>query len=858
MEKRSKKTGKSFGAKSRTIDLSSYFNWPRRAPADEFRRNLAERVRNYPTGEQNSWGIPFLMAEARGPRVILVSANKREVTIPIRSTASYVCFLHSWEQLPETVRRKDPTEGVAVGEYELNYADGSRHVQHVRARFEVAMAESPGPPWLALPFGMPRTIDPTKPAGGHGWGWLQCGIAPTVWRPAPLLYAMENPHPEKRIRSLTIRGVQESPLVVAGLTLYQGSAHPLRHLPRRTYRINAPAGPPKVEEAEVDLGVVNRIEQTAGPRGKRWLDSKVAGTRAQDPERGGEDLLEVTAAEDATLSVKLEGRKNPISFSVGEAFNKGKSASGKATLEVLGKQRQWVHVKVIDTSTGKPTPTRIHFSGSRGEYLAPYGHHSQVNTNWFEDYGADLVWGGRSYAYVPGEFTTDMPAGDVYVEIFKGFEYEPVRRKVTIRPGQKELKLRIDRWNDLRSQGWVTADTHVHFLSPQTAWLEAQAEGLNVVNLLASQWGRLFTNVGDISGRVGVVEDDTIVYVGTENRNHMLGHMSMLGTKGLPVFPMCCGGPTESWIGDPDFLALAEWARENKRKGGVVIRPHFPYCGYTEDPVPIIKGLVDALEIGGLRGDDFATQEWYRYLNCGYRVAVCAGTDKMSAGTAIGWQRTYAKLDPNRPFNYNNWARAVRAGRTVATIGPTMDLTVEGQGIGGTIELPAGGGGTLSVEATAESFWPLGNIEVVYNGRVVARTKSSKGARKLRIKDKLKVHGSGWIAARCCVVSGHPANTGGSWAAAHTSPVYIKCGDTRAFNGPAAEHMLALVEGSIEYINTLATAFDERARKRMGKLFKEAREELKGRLVTEAGHTHHHGHGQYHTHGHGHAADHKH
>ena len=35
----------------------------------------------------------------------------------------------------------------------------------------------------------------------------------------------------------------------------------------------------------------------------------------------------------------------------------------------------------------------------------------------------------------------------------------------------------------------MTADTHVHFLSPSTAVLEAQAEGLNLVNLLAAQWG---------------------------------------------------------------------------------------------------------------------------------------------------------------------------------------------------------------------------------------------------------------------------------------------------------------------------------------------------------------------------------
>lgn len=65
-------------------------------------------------------------------------------------------------------------------------------------------------------------------------------------------------------------------------------------------------------------------------------------------------------------------------------------------------------------------------------------------------------------------------------------------------------------------------------------------------------------------------------------------------------------------------------------------------------------------------------------------------------------------------------------------------------------------------------------------------------------------------------------------------------------------------EGGIEYLQALATAFDEPTRKRMVKLFKEAQQELKGRLLVEAGHDHHHGIGPYHTHGHGEPADHRH
>lgn len=837
-----------YGAKTKTIDLSSHFNFPRRSQKDQWWKDLAEKVRKYPSGPQRSWGIPFEMGVDSGSRVVSVTKGAPSVVVEINANADYLCFLHEWNQHPETIRREDPQEGLVAAEYELTYADGSHHTQPIRGRFEVEMAESPGPPWLALPFNMFDTVDPANPPAAIKWGTAQPGLH-KGWG-LPRIYAMPNPHPEKKIASLTIRGMQESPLLVAGLTLYQGSAHPLSHLPRRTYRVFIGDAPAKVAGADVDMGVVARIERTYGPRDNQWLKSPHTGLTAKEPDEKGEGLIEIVGAPDATVSVTLDGKNKPVSFSLGEAFGEGESASGQARLKVLGKRRQWMKVRVIDASTGQPTPVRIQFSGAAGEYIAPYGHHSQVNANWFEDYGADVLVGNRSYAYVHGEFTTDLPVGDLFVEICKGFEYQPVRKKVTVKPGQETLELEIGRWKDLRSSGWVTADTHVHFISPHTAWLEAQAEGVNVVNLLASQWGRLFTNVGDIIGRVGINENDTIVYVGTENRNHMLGHMSMLGTQGLPVYPMCCGGPTESWVGDPDFMLLAEWAAENKRKGGLVIRPHYPYCGHSEDPVPILKGLVDALEI---RLDLFALQEWYRYLNNGYRVAVVGGTDKMSAGTAVGQLRTYAKLNTDEPFTYDNWTAAVRAGRTVSTNGPLIDLMVEGRGIGDSIQLPSAGG-TVEVHAIAESAWPLSKIELMHNGHVVFTESAPKGSRTIRLETKLAVKGSGWIAARTFGQEGHPAH----YLAAHTSPVYVKCGETRAFDGPAMEHMLALVEGGMEYLNTIATVFDEPSRKRMVKLFKEAQQELKGRLVVEGKHVHHHGDGHYHTHGHGITPDHQH
>ncbi len=830
MPKRTAKKIVAYGAKCKPINLSACFNWPKGELSDAWEQALLQRVEAYPSGEQTAWGVPFKMGEPGRPRVILAAADAPEAVVKVNQNADYLCLLHEWVQQPGDTRMERPDEGRVVAEYELIYSDKTKHVQPVRGRYEVTMAESPGPAWLAMPFHMWRAMDIEEFPPGAAWGYAQTGLRNAGG--APLVYALPNPHPEKRIRALVIRGRTDSPLLVAGLTAYRGAAHPLQHLPRRTYRVRLGKDRCEIEEAEVDLGAVARRERTRGPRNAAWLKSPCAGLHlSADPETAPEDLLEIFAAPDATLTIAAKGARGKHRFSIGEAFHKGaaKELSGKnARVEVLDRKRQWMKVVIRDASTGKPTPARIHMANAQGEYIAPYGHHKQVNTGWFMDYGADVVSGGRPYAYVDGEFTTELPVGDLFVEVNKGFEYEPVRLKTTVKAGQEELTLTIRRKLDWRKTNWVTADTHVHFISPQTAWLEAQCEGVNVVNLLASQWGRLFTNVGDLSGRVGVTENDTIVYVGTENRNHMLGHMSMLGTQGLPVYPMCGGGPSESWVGDPDFRALAEWALENRRKGGVVIRPHFPYCGCTEDPAPIIKGIVDALEIRGLREEDFPLQEWYRYLNCGYKVAVCGGTDKMSAGTPVGWMRTYALLDAGKKLTYDAWAKAVRAGRTFSTTGPLIDMRVDGKRIGDTIKMKASGG-KVEVAAVARSVWPLGSIEIVHNGKVAARETGGRGDTTLKVKTKLAVDRSGWVAARC---TGHPAHPG-AYLAAHTSPVYFQVGATRLFCAPAAQHMLSLVSGAIEYMETLATAYDESSRKRLVALFKEVQQELAHRLEHE-------------------------
>ena len=441
-----------------------------------------------------------------------------------------------------------------------------------------------------------------------------------------------------------------------------------------------------------------------------------------------------------------------------------------------------------------------------------------------------------SFAYVDGSFQIELPVGDVYVEITKGFEYEAVRRKIRIEPHQRELKLEISRVADLRAKGWVTADTHVHFLSPTTALLEAQAEGLNLINLLAAQWGDLFTNVGDITGRpLASPDGETVVWVGSENRQHLLGHIGLLGTR-RPVYPMSASGPSESYLGDPLWTTLAEWADQCREREGLAVAVHFPYPT-AELAADIVLGKIDAVELwpsddAGRSKIHFNTLrylDWYRHLNCGYRLPAVGGTDKMGAYMPVGTNRAYAQIG-RAEFSFGEWAKAVRKGNTFVSSGPLLFLQVEGHSPGEEIALPAGGG-TLEVRSEARSFVPFHDLEIVLNGRVVASRRASSGTRELVLKEGIKVEGPGWLAARCSSELG-PMTHWEFHVQAHTSPVYLKAPGQELFSARAAAYMLTLIEGARTWAENLATRPDAKRFAQVVSVLDRAREELHRRMHT--------------------------
>ncbi len=786
-----------------------------------------------PAGECRFWGLPFSLAPAEAAKRFVVVARNAGDAVPASATialgqeARRVLFAH----VCAPVRGESSTlegTGEDIGAYRMVFADGTAVEQGLRRRFEI---HDLAIPWGHHPFLCrncreyhPYAID----SRSGPYGRVQTGVRTDYgddlqgwW-----LFDWENPQPHQTIEAIEVTAAGSTALALGAITLCSEEDDPLAWLPRREVAVNLESGGAEGPGVEVEMerGVVARQDSLFVP-GADFLttDESGWGRGGQTVKEGG--YVEIHGSPRGRLQVR-GGKEVAATMSWGEVVEKGVERRGNVRVEVIAPRgKQWVHVRVEDGDTGRPVGARVHFRTPHGAYLAPHGHQADVNEAWFEDLGGDCKVRGTPYAYIDGTCQIDLPVGPVLVEVARGFEYVPLRRRVEIKPGQRHLTLQIRRAFDMKERGFYSGDTHVHFLTSQSSHLEAAAEDLNVVHLLASQWGRLFTSWEEFSGGLAPTSSaEHLIWVSQENRQHVLGHISLLGLKEM-VAPMCTGGANEDWIGGEVEALMADWAEACRNQGGLVIMPHMPVPDF-ENAANIVLGHADAAEMCWVwLGEKIGQGErgYYRWLNVGQKLPIVGGTDKMSNGRVLGGSRTYARLGPDEAFTFENWCRAVRRGTTFASTGAMIDLRVEGRLMGEEIALP-GNGGRVEVEAVAESVWPLSAVELIVGGRPVAR-QDAGGARRVVLRHKLKVAKSCWVAARCW----GPYLTDAGPVMAHSSPIYIDVGGRCAFEPGAGNYLLTQMEGGIAWAERIGVFRDEKVRARLIALFREARQEVKRR-----------------------------
>jgi hypothetical protein len=276
---------------------------------------------------------------------------------------------------------------------------------------------------------------------------------------------------------------------------------------------------------------------------------------------------------------------------------------------------------------------------------------------------------------------------------------------------------------------------------------------------------------------------------------------------------MTTGGPDESALGDPIEILLTEWAQRCRAQGGVTVLPHFPQPR-AEYAASIVSGNVDAVEMtswGNLYGgiDPYSLSDWYRFLNCGYLVAAVGGTDKMSANTAVGAVRTYARLGPDEVFTYQAWMHAVRRAETFVTYGPLLEFSVDGQRMGSTIQMSVNGGTMDVTWQVASVTVPISRVELVVNGEIRESVGVSPEGGSGNWSVKLAKRS--WLAL---LVRGHYPDKP-EIVAAHSSPVMVKVEGSPMMAAADAVTILEQIEGALAYLDTVGTRADDLAYKRM-------------------------------------------
>jgi hypothetical protein len=843
-----------------TVDIDGSRNLSAEDADRRLHAGYGAALRRSPRGEQVFRGLPFAFGSRSDQRRWVILDGPLTIDLGGDRPASHVVVAHLCDSLRTDTGERPP--GMAVGhvipvgeplaDYSVEDGSGRAWRRRIRRRFEVNDGIVG---WGSTPFAAVGHLDNEPldwrgphatqtagryaPAGQSGsltvmpgtYGGNQVGMSDLV--PSPTDDVMVWLHAialEPGARPVSLRleplaaGRPGGSVVICAVTLFDGVADPLVRGPRFEVVARGLADRP----LEVDLGAV--LRSRPAPSAAATADALVGwGSRRTDIDTGGGDrLVDVAVAPDAIVGV------GGWSFRA-DSLTEGatlRDDSGRRSIEVLAPASIPVEVALVDGSTGELSPARVRFVAADGRYLPPDGHRDEVNPGFFEDVGADLVLGGSAYAYVPGAFQIHLPAGTVKVEAVAGFDRRPIRETIAVEPTTRRIELAFGSPIRPRDDRWLTADSHVHFVAPSTAILQAAAEDIDLVNLLAAQWGELFTSVTDFPwGSMADPAGRRRVVVGTENRQNMLGHLALLGAR-TPTLPLASGGPPEGRMGGALEVLLADWADRCRAAGGLVIGAHFP-LPYAEIAADIVEGRIDALEAQALspRLDDPTIVEWYRFLGLGYRLPIVAGTDKMSSEVPIGAVRTYTHLREGDERSFDGWAHAVRAGRTFISSGPVVELAVEGREPGDVVAMT--GPGDLEVEArvlAAQSV--VSDLELVVNGRVVASAAApGGGSTELTLRERVRIEAGSWVAARSR--SGHEIQSAFTTSmAAHTSPVYVEvAGHPLVPAASDAEVVQQVILGARTWVADLAAVAEPENRERMLAFLDGAVERLRRRMT---------------------------
>ncbi len=467
--------------------------------------------------------------------------------------------------------------------------------------------------------------------------------------------------------------------------------------------------------------------------------------------------------------------------------------------EVVAANKHYLHpmghltISVLDAS-GKPTPTRISVMGADARAYAPDDAWMQAEDAYDHTQSAFEA----HYFHSTGTADLTVPIGRVNIEVTKGIDYSVERRTVTCSPNARVV-IHLKRITIPTTVGsrWVSADLHVHMNyggayrnTPARLVAQQEAEDLFLVdNLIVNKEQRIpdiayFRTTADPAST-----PNHWLLQGQEFHTSFWGHLSLLHlTRNYLLPDYASYGNTAAASLVPTNADIEDLAHQ---QGALVGYAHpfdiqvDPYSDPTLDqgqpldealelPVDVALGKVDYIEALGFSDHRMTASVWYRLLNCGFRLPAGAGSDTMgnyaSLRGPVGLVRVYADL-PKTDATPDRFLSELKHGRTFATNGPLLGLTLGGKTVGDDVKLSAGNH-AVPFTVWMRSFVSIDHLELVCNGKVVRDVTPKDNRQSAEVSGTIPVSQTGWCLLRAS--SDKPENpVYDDYIYATTSPIYI-------------------------------------------------------------------------------------
>ncbi|MDZ7770620.1 MAG: CehA/McbA family metallohydrolase [Woeseiaceae bacterium] len=465
----------------------------------------------------------------------------------------------------------------------------------------------------------------------------------------------------------------------------------------------------------------------------------------------------------------------------------------------------------ITDRRGRPVAARVQVTGSDGRRYAPDNAWMHADDSFDRDH-SDFE---MQYFHSSGKSSVALPEGPATIRIWRGLEHHIVSATADVTAGEtlriEQAMQPLDMPPMWKNQ--VSGDVHVHMNygghyrnTPPRLVQQAAAEDLDVVfNLIVNKEQRIpdiawFTPEPDPA-----TTRDVLLVQAQEYHTSYWGHMGLLGLKEhylLPDYSAYANTGAASLY--PDNATVADLAHAQSALVGYV----HPFLSEPDPeneaitnglPVDAALGNTDFYEVVGFADHRSSAAVWYRLLNCGMRMSAAGGTDAManyaSLRGPVGINRTYVTVEgnPRTPAAREAaWLSALRDGRSLATNGPLLGLSVDGNGPGQDVALPEAGQ-TATFRGFMRSIVPVDHLELVQNGRVVKTFDTGPSGVRADIDGTVTIDEDGWLLLRAWNDKSSP-DVFDLYPYATTNPVFFDVAGDTLQCGADADYFLAWID----------------------------------------------------------------